>query len=123
MDRRQFVAGSAAAAAALATQPSFGADSYPWRAITIINAFPPGGANDIVTRPLAALIEPILKQPGDRNQGRRRRTGRRAGRRLRQAGRLYAAVHNIGSPASPKSTSCSAARRNSRAPISSRWRA
>ena len=37
--------------------------TFPSHAITIINAFPPGGINDIVTRPLAATMEPILKQP------------------------------------------------------------
>ena len=39
------------------------ARAYPSRPITVINAFPPGGVNDIVTRPLAAALEPILKQP------------------------------------------------------------
>src|SRR5947208_1707128 len=29
----------------------------------ILNAFPPGGANDLVTRPLASALEPIFKQP------------------------------------------------------------
>jgi tripartite-type tricarboxylate transporter receptor subunit TctC len=29
----------------------------------ILRAFPPGGLNDIVTRPLAAALEPIFKQP------------------------------------------------------------
>src|SRR4030095_3785899 len=29
----------------------------------IVNAFPPGGANDIVTRPLAAALEQIVRQP------------------------------------------------------------
>src|ERR1051325_8466108 len=62
MDRRSFVVGSAATAAALAT-PAFAQEAFPSRAITILNAFPPGGANDIVTRPLAAALEPILKQP------------------------------------------------------------
>jgi tripartite-type tricarboxylate transporter receptor subunit TctC len=60
MDRRSFVIGSAAA---LATGPSLAQDAYPSRPITIINAFPPGGANDIVTRPLASAMEPLLKQP------------------------------------------------------------
>jgi tripartite-type tricarboxylate transporter receptor subunit TctC len=60
MDRRSFVIGSAAA---LAAGPSLAQDSYPTHAITIINAFPPGGANDIVTRPLASAMEPLLKQP------------------------------------------------------------
>jgi len=107
VDRRRFVAGTAAAAAALTIRPAFAEDAYPSHAITIINPFPPGGASDVVTRPLAAVLEPIIKQPvvietkagaagavgaqvaatskHGRNQGRRRRTGRRAGRRLRQA--------------------------------------
>lgn len=63
MDRRSFVAGSAAAAAALAVRPSLAQDAYPNHAITIINPFPPGGASDVVTRPLAAVLEPIVKQP------------------------------------------------------------
>jgi tripartite-type tricarboxylate transporter receptor subunit TctC len=61
MDRRRFVI--AGAAAALAGRPALAQDAYPTRAITIINAFPPGGLNDIVTRPLATAMEPILKQP------------------------------------------------------------
>jgi tripartite-type tricarboxylate transporter receptor subunit TctC len=61
MDRRDVLI--AAAAAALAVEPAFAQESYPSHAITIINAFPPGGANDIVTRPLASAMEPILKQP------------------------------------------------------------
>jgi tripartite-type tricarboxylate transporter receptor subunit TctC len=60
MDRRSFLMGTAAALAAV---PAFAQETYPSHAITIINAFPPGGANDIVTRPLATTMEPILKQP------------------------------------------------------------
>src|ERR1700730_2001953 len=60
MDRRSFVIGTAAAVAA---GPAFAQEAYPSHAITIINAFPPGGVNDIVTRPLATVLEPILKQP------------------------------------------------------------
>ena len=63
MDRRNFVVGSAAAAAALATRPSFADDAYPSRPITFINPFPPGGAADVVGRPLAAVLEPLVKQP------------------------------------------------------------
>jgi len=62
LTRRHFVAGSAAAAALLASGPAF-ADTYPSHAITVINPFPPGGASDVVTRPLAAVLEPIVKQP------------------------------------------------------------
>jgi tripartite-type tricarboxylate transporter receptor subunit TctC len=61
MDRRRFVFGTAASA--LAVGPAFTQEAFPTHAITIINAFPPGGANDIVTRPLATAMEPILKQP------------------------------------------------------------
>ena len=59
MDRRSFLAGTAATA--LAT-PSFAQD-YPSRPVTIVNPFPPGGAADVVGRPFAAALEPLLKQP------------------------------------------------------------
>jgi len=60
MDRRSFVIGTAATVAA---GPAFAQEAYPSHAITIINAFPPGGVNDIVTRPFASALEPIVKQP------------------------------------------------------------
>jgi tripartite-type tricarboxylate transporter receptor subunit TctC len=64
MDRRRFVAGSAAAAATIVAGPSFAQqDGYPSRPVSVINPFPPGGAVDVVARPLAAVMEPILKQP------------------------------------------------------------
>src|SRR5476651_339650 len=63
MDRRAFVIGTSASAAALATTPAFAQETFPSHAITIINSFPPGGINDLVTRPLAASMEPVLKQP------------------------------------------------------------
>ena len=63
MDRRSFMVGSAAAAAALATRPAIAQESYPSRPITIVNPFPPGGAVDVVGRPFAATLEPLLKQP------------------------------------------------------------
>ena len=63
MHRRRFVAGSAAAAAALAARPVFAQDAYPARPVTFINPFPPGGAVDVVGRPFAAVLEPLLKQP------------------------------------------------------------
>jgi tripartite-type tricarboxylate transporter receptor subunit TctC len=61
MDRRRFLAGGAAAA--LATRAAGAQETYPTRPITIINPFPPGGAADVVARPFAAVLEPILKQP------------------------------------------------------------
>jgi tripartite-type tricarboxylate transporter receptor subunit TctC len=64
IDRRRLLVGSAAAASALLVGPSFAQDvsAYPTRPITIINPFPPGGASDVVTRPLAAVLEPIIRQ-------------------------------------------------------------
>jgi len=63
MDRRSFVAGSAATAAALATRSAPAQENYPSRPITFINPFPPGGAADVVGRPYAAVLEPLVKQP------------------------------------------------------------
>jgi len=63
MDRRSFVVGTAAAAVALAGKSAGAEDAYPSRAITLINPFPPGGAADVVGRPLAAVMEPLVKQP------------------------------------------------------------
>jgi tripartite-type tricarboxylate transporter receptor subunit TctC len=60
MDRRSFVVGTAAA---LATRPALAQEAYPSRAVTIISPFPPGGATDVVTRPLAAAMEALIKQP------------------------------------------------------------
>ena len=60
MDRRSFVIGTAAVAVA---GPACTQETFPSRAITIINAFPPGGANDIATRPFASALEPVIKQP------------------------------------------------------------
>jgi tripartite-type tricarboxylate transporter receptor subunit TctC len=60
MDRRSFMLGTAAAALA---GPALAQESYPSRAVTIINAFPPGGANDLVTRPIASGLEAVFKQP------------------------------------------------------------
>jgi tripartite-type tricarboxylate transporter receptor subunit TctC len=63
MDRRSFVIGTAAAASGLAATPSFAQQAYPTHPITFINPFPPGGAADVVGRPFAAMLEPIIKQP------------------------------------------------------------
>ena len=62
MDRRQFLKSAAASAAALSASEAFAQD-FPTRPVTIVNAFPPGGANDLVTRPAATALEAVLKQP------------------------------------------------------------
>ena len=61
MDRRTFLIGTAASAALL--PHAYAQEAFPARAITILNAFPPGGANDLVTRPIASALEPIFKHP------------------------------------------------------------
>jgi tripartite-type tricarboxylate transporter receptor subunit TctC len=63
MDRRSFVIGSTATAGALLAQQSLAQDAYPSRPVTLVNPFPPGGAVDVVGRPFAAALEPLLKQP------------------------------------------------------------
>ena len=63
MDRRTFVIGTAASATVVAAGPTLAQETFPSHAITIVNAFPPGGINDIVTRPLASTMETIFKQP------------------------------------------------------------
>jgi tripartite-type tricarboxylate transporter receptor subunit TctC len=63
VDRRNFVAGSAAAAAIFATRSATAQEAYPSRPVTVVNPFPPGGAVDVVSRPFAAVLEPLLKQP------------------------------------------------------------
>jgi tripartite-type tricarboxylate transporter receptor subunit TctC len=63
MDRRQFVVGSAATATAFASGSLQAQEAYPSRAVTLINPFPPGGAADVVGRPFAASLEPLLKHP------------------------------------------------------------
>ena len=63
MDRREFVIGSTATAAALSTRSAIAQEAYPTHAVTFVNPFPPGGAVDVVGRPLAAVLEPIVKQP------------------------------------------------------------
>src|SRR5215467_3045287 len=51
------------AGGAAGARTSLAQDTYPSRAITIINPFPPGGASDVVTRPLAAVLEPMVQKP------------------------------------------------------------
>ena len=59
MNRRTLLCLAALAPAA----PLVLAQEWPARPVRIIVPFPPGGAADVVGRPLTALLEPILKQP------------------------------------------------------------
>ena len=63
MDRRNFVAGAAATATTLMAGPGNAEDAFPTHAITIVNPYPPGGANELATRPLIAALEPVIKKP------------------------------------------------------------
>jgi tripartite-type tricarboxylate transporter receptor subunit TctC len=60
VDRRSFIIGSAAA---VTLKPAFAQDAYPTHTIMMINPFPPGGAADVVGRPLAAVMEPMVQKP------------------------------------------------------------
>src|SRR5262245_58108133 len=62
MDRRRFLGSAAAALAAPSVMPAWAQD-YPAHPVTFINPFPPGGAADVVARPLAAVLEPMIRQP------------------------------------------------------------
>src|SRR5690349_5286910 len=63
MDRRSFVIGTAASTAALIARSAGAEDAFPTHAITIINPYPPGGANELSTRPLAVAMEGVIKKP------------------------------------------------------------
>ena len=63
IDRRHFIGGSAAVATGMVGSSVAAQDGYPTRPVTLINPFPPGGTADVVGRPLAAVLEPLLKQP------------------------------------------------------------
>ena len=63
MDRRSFVIGSAPPPRPRAFSPGIAQDAFPTHAITIVNPYPPGGANELVDRPLAAALEPVIKKP------------------------------------------------------------
>ncbi|HET9903705.1 MAG TPA: tripartite tricarboxylate transporter substrate binding protein [Xanthobacteraceae bacterium] len=63
MDRRSFIVGAGVTAGAVLTRRARAQEAFPSHAITILNAFPPGGANDIVTRPFASALEAVFKQP------------------------------------------------------------
>jgi tripartite-type tricarboxylate transporter receptor subunit TctC len=42
---------------------AFAEDNYPWRTITVVVPFPPGGSSDVVTRAVSAKVAEALKQP------------------------------------------------------------
>jgi len=48
---------------AIAADPAWTQEAYPARAISIVVAFPPGGLADNTARPVAVVLERLLKQP------------------------------------------------------------
>ncbi|WP_170145983.1 Bug family tripartite tricarboxylate transporter substrate binding protein [Rhodoplanes elegans] len=74
IDRRDLMLGAAVSTTAMGLGAGLGAvlgsglgpalaETYPIRAVTVINPFPPGGAADVVARPFAAVVETVTKQP------------------------------------------------------------
>ena len=48
---------------AMAAAPAWPQEAYPARSISIVVAFPPGGLADNTARPVAVVLERLLKQP------------------------------------------------------------
>jgi tripartite-type tricarboxylate transporter receptor subunit TctC len=65
MDRRSFVKGAGALAAAAATgaQGAFAQEGWPVQPVRIIVPFPAGGSADVLPRIVAEALGPIWKQP------------------------------------------------------------
>ena len=57
------VAVIATAVGAMTVEPALAQEPYPTRPISIVVAFPPGGLADNTARPVAAVLERLLKQP------------------------------------------------------------
>ena len=104
--------------------PRIRARGFPSRAITIINAFPPGGVNDIVTRPLAAALEPILKQPVvvETKAGAAGQVGAQVAASAKPDGYTLAVAQHRHLRLRGGRQAVRAAPRKPRAPISFRWR-
>ncbi len=60
---RRFLSCFAVAACLLAVMPAIRAADYPTRPLTLVVAFTPGGASDVLSRILARKLEQILGQP------------------------------------------------------------
>jgi len=64
MDRRSFVKGAGAlAAATLAPRAAFAQEAWPAQAVRIVVPFPAGGSADVLPRIVAEALGPIWKQP------------------------------------------------------------
>jgi Uncharacterized protein conserved in bacteria len=100
---------------------SFAQDAYPTRTITVINPFPPGGASDVVSRPLVAAMEPIVKQPViiETKAGAAGAIGAQFAANAKPDGYTCYRTSRR-SPALPRSIGCSAASQSSLMPISFR---
>ena len=124
MDRRQFVIGSAASAAALASFERCARRSIPGAPDHHHQRVSAGRHQRYRDAPDGERAGSGVQAAGrGRDQGRRGRRGRRAGRaRAPSPTATRCSRTTTASPATPRSTSCSAASRRRRAPISFRWR-
>jgi hypothetical protein len=124
VNRRSFVIGSAAAAASLVTTAGARPADLPSTIHHLINPFPSGGAADLVGRPFAAMLEPLIKQPvviETKTVRRARSAPNSLPSQSPTATRSSSTSYRF--RASPRSTSCSGGSRSSRAPTSYRSRA
>jgi tripartite-type tricarboxylate transporter receptor subunit TctC len=63
LPRREFLQLTTSAAALLAAPRHLQAQTYPWRSITLVVPFPPGGSTDVAGRILADRMAAALGQP------------------------------------------------------------
>jgi len=63
MNRRQILAGTAAAMIADSARPHAQSQPFPSRPVRIVVPYPPGGPNDIVARALARVMAETFRQP------------------------------------------------------------
>jgi tripartite-type tricarboxylate transporter receptor subunit TctC len=99
------------------------ANDFPTRPVTIVVPFPPGGATDLIARPLGAALQRIWGQPVvlQNRGGAGGAVGMTAGAQARPDG-YTALIAHVSYSSIPPPTPCSAGSRASTGRRWSRWR-